>query len=241
MRSQPFFYTLFLALVITVSPVQAKEIRIATGEWAPYLSENLPGGGPIAQLVTEAFAQQGWSVVYTYYPWARAYSLAESAQIDATIVWAKNPERSETFNFTDPIISLENVLFTLHDKPINWENPEDLKAYRIGGVISYNYEFLDENQGYQIIRVSDPHQNYLKLKAGRIDAVIEDRLVGIGLVSEQGLAEAVTYNPKPVGSSSPHYLLVGKANPIADEIISTFNQGFQALTESGRAGELLGN
>ena len=51
----------------------AETIRITNGEWPPFTSERLPDKGPLSRIVAEAFALEGISVEYGYFPWRRAY------------------------------------------------------------------------------------------------------------------------------------------------------------------------
>src|SRR5690606_41468897 len=106
----------------------AQTVTLANGDWAPYLGKDLPGGGPVAQLVSEAFASQGWTVKYEYYPWKRGYEMAKDGALDGSIVWSRNDERSADFAFSDAVLDLDTVVFYNKAKPLAWEAPEDLKG-----------------------------------------------------------------------------------------------------------------
>ncbi|WP_143559171.1 hypothetical protein [Alkalispirochaeta americana] len=80
--------------------------------------------------------------------------------------------------------------------------------------------------------------NYRKLVAGRIDAVLEERLVGLRDAKQTGLGDLITYNPKPI-KADPYYLLVSRQHPRAEEIILSFNRGVRQLQADGRLDEIL--
>ena len=67
-----------------------ERIRLTNGEWAPYTSASMPGGGIMSQIITEAFALSGIKVDYVYLTsWKRAYILAAKGRYDGSLTWAK--------------------------------------------------------------------------------------------------------------------------------------------------------
>lgn len=232
---------LLLTPILSLSfalPAVGQSVTLANGDWAPYLGENLPNGGPVAHLVSEAFASQGWTVNYNYLPWKRGYNMTESDELDGSIVWSRNEERAEVMKFSDAVVHLDTVVFYDKSRPVDWETPEDLLDLRLGGVIGYDYAYVKAEDGYNTSLIGDPKSNYLKLVANRLDGVMEERLVGLDLAREAGVLDQVGYHPKRI-KSNPYYLIVGKSNPRVDEILSVFNAGLKDLQESGRYDEIL--
>ncbi|GGX66013.1 substrate-binding periplasmic protein [Saccharospirillum salsuginis] len=227
-----------LALSLTLS-AKADTITLANGDWAPYLGESLPNGGPVAHLVSEAFATQGWTVRYEYLPWKRGYNMAEAGELDGSIVWSRNAEREAVMNYSDPVVQLDTVVFYADDRPVDWSEPDDLKGLRLGGVIGYDYGFVKPDDGYNVSYIGEPVNNYRKLMADRLDAVMEERLVGLNLAKESGVADQVSYHPKTI-KSKPYFLIVGKANPKSEEILRVFNLGLQELKDNGSYDSILG-
>ncbi|MDI9244614.1 transporter substrate-binding domain-containing protein [Marinobacter sp. CHS3-4] len=233
---------LFTALVMTaglgMSAANAETVTIATGEWEPYLGEDLKGGGPVAELVSAAFKNQGWDVSFEYFPWKRGFEMTSSGKIDASIVWSRNDERAAEVNFSDPVINLDTVIFHTKGSPVEWQNESDLKNVHMGGVIGYDYGFVKEEDGYNLSRVSEAASNYKKMVSGRVDAVLEERLVGQQIVKELGVGDKVVTNPKPI-KSKPYFLVVGKENPRHAEILDTFNRGLEELRANGQYDTIL--
>lgn len=244
--SRLLFRTLFiltaLALCFPVlGPVNAQaadKVVLANGDWEPYQGEKLPQGGPASQIVREAFASQGWDVEFRYMPWARGLSLTQEAQTDGTMLYSYNEERGKNFLFSAPILVLETVVFHRKDKPLAWQNPEDLKGLTLGAVLKYDYGFVTEEAGYTLDRVASNVFNYRKLAAGRIDALMEERLVGLAALESEGFTDTLTYHPKPI-KSAPYHLIVSRNHPRAQEIIAAFNQGLEQLKQDGRLEKIL--
>ena len=102
-----FLFSLLLSL-IPLGPAAANQetIRITTGQWPPYLDENRPDGGFLAQIIREAFASQDIDVEFSFFPWSRALALVKSREYQASAVWSFRKlllERIDLFPM-DPIV-----------------------------------------------------------------------------------------------------------------------------------------
>ena len=49
----------FICFSLNLNISAREKIRLTTGEWAPYISENLEKKGLFSQITVEAFATQG--------------------------------------------------------------------------------------------------------------------------------------------------------------------------------------
>ena len=77
---------LIFLVLFSVSSLFAKEtIRLTNGEWLPYMSANLKYNGVASRIVTEAFALEGIEVVYSFFPWKRAYALVSNGDFDGSL------------------------------------------------------------------------------------------------------------------------------------------------------------
>ena len=190
-----------LACLSTLAYCETQPVRLANGDWAPYLSPDLPGNGPVSQLVREAFAEAGYSVSYEFLPWKRSYENARDGSHDGTLIWSYTADRAQHFLFSDPVITLRTLLYHRADEPFHWQSVEDLTGKRIGGVIGYSYALeQQEQQGLLVIdRIADAQANYHKLLAGRLDLVAEDERVAQGTLAELGLTRyPVLLSPRGV-------------------------------------------
>ena len=240
-----FIISCFLSLA-SFTARSADSIKITNGEWAPYLSENLPGYGSASQIVQEAFAKEGIDVKYGFFTWARAYEEAKKgAEWHASVIWTKNDERAQQFHFSEPVISLSDVLFYVKGHEIEWRNFRDLNKYRIG--LTRGYFYGDEiaraetSGQMQIERTTTEVLNFKKLLRGRVDAVIAGYDVGRAIIKDNfSDAEkfAFTSHPKPTRTVTYH-VIVSKQAPDAEEYIKAINSGIRKLRAEGRIQEIL--
>lgn len=224
-----------LTALIFSSMLQAETVKLANGEWAPYLSEELKEYGYVSDIVKQAFAEEGIDVAYTFLPWKRGFEDAKTGKLDGSIVWSKTEERAADFLYSAPVLDLQTVFFIKKGGNFDWTDKASLGDKKIGGVIGYSYGLEEEEKAgtIKITRIGNAEGNYKKLIAGRVDAVPEDEAVGYNLVHELGLADKITAHPKALKSRSYH-LIVSKASKHAERFVEAFNQGLKKLQDSGK-------
>ena len=227
---------------VAAATAGAETVKLANGEWKPFQGKDLPNHGPASQIATEAFAEQGWDVTFEFLPWARGKKLAQRGDLDGTMIYSYTDERAQDFIYSEPIITLENRVFYNKDNPVDWENPEDLAKLKIGGVVDYDYDIQRRNPdaGITFDRVGKPVLNFKKLAAGRLDAVISNRLVGQQLAEQAGVRDRIAMHPKAT-NNEPYHLMVSKTVDNTEAIVEAFNAGLAKLRDSGRHAEIIEN
>jgi polar amino acid transport system substrate-binding protein len=231
---------LLLALLIIPSLLHTQEtIRITNGEWPPYLCETLEEGGVTSHITREAFALEGINVQYGWFPWARALANVRNGDWDASLGWAKTPEREKDFLFSDSVLEGKIVFFHLKDYPFDWKTLEDLRELRIGAVIShrYNDDFIEAERSGKIIvdRVSSEQQNLSKLLSGRIDVFICNVDVGYAVLNKyfpSSESDRITFHAVPFEMNQLR-LAFSRKNKKNEKFLKQFNRGLQALKDSG--------
>ena len=221
--------------------------KIATGEWAPFISETLNDNGLIASIINEALLSQNISAEYGFFPWKRAMDMAKKDSWDATAPWAMNEERKKDFYFSLPLIEESNVLVHHKDLKLSWNKLQDLSNYKIGITKGYSYgeEFsaAEKNKTLRIQRTNTDRQNLKKLIAGRIDIFIVEKNVAKNLMkSELNTEQSNNYifNSKPLSTRSL-YLLFSKTAINSKKMLATFNKGLNAIKNNGKYTEIIGN
>lgn len=87
------------AAVCTILPnAEDKLVRIASGEWPPFIGSDLPNYGFVGEIITQAFTKQGYQVEFQFLPWARAYAETQRGLYDATAIWMHSAEREIDFS-----------------------------------------------------------------------------------------------------------------------------------------------
>lgn len=215
-------------------------VTLTTGEWPPFFSESLPGGGIMTRLITEAFRLEDIRVQYTYMPWVRSYEAAKTRKFDGTIGLAPNPERLKWFAFSEPVITADMVFFHHKGLSVRWNTLADLAPYMIGATRGdyYSDEFAALQKAGKL-KVDDSGTdeiaNFRKLVRGRITLFPIERHVGQYLLNLNFLPQEraqLTYTNKTFWAA-PLHILINKQKPDGPVLLKIFNRGLAKLKSSG--------
>ncbi|WP_297510090.1 cystine ABC transporter substrate-binding protein [uncultured Caulobacter sp.] len=117
-------------------------------------------------------------------PFAGLLGALESGRVDVVINQITiTPERQAKYDFSEPYTVSGIQIIKLKDRP-GLEKPEDLAGKKVGVGLGTNYEqWIRANVPTADVRTyDDDPTKYQDLKAGRIDAVLNDRLVAADFV-----------------------------------------------------------
>lgn len=238
-------FTMLLSTAGTASAANGtagddRTMRIAIGEWPPFVSEELEHYGLAARIVTEAFAVSGIDVEYRFYPWKRAYRDTTQGYQDATAIWTRTPEREDEVLFSEPVLIAEKVFFHLEGTDFDWNGMEDLAHFRVGATRGYGYgdafDTAVEDGTIPAEYVDSDKQNFAKLLHDRIDVFPMTKAVGYFILNtefDSGEAAAVTHDPKVVQQAVFH-LLFSRSVDKNERMIEIFNHGLEQLREEGK-------
>ncbi|CDT01583.1 putative ABC-type amino acid transport/signal transduction systems, periplasmic component/domain [Vibrio coralliirubri] len=244
--SKYFRIQLLLMAFLIIQPFAAharESIKVTNGEWSPFMSPSLKHYGILSHIASEAMSEVDIEIEYGFYPWQRAYYLAKEGRWDATLGWAKTPEREEAFYFSAPIYQTQVVFFHLKTLNFDWASDADLKGINVGvmrGTYAEQKLRQIQNSGLGVLfqPVDTELQNFRKLKAARIDLVAVDKDVGLSVLekhfqeSERG---RFTYHSLPFYSQTLH-VLFSKKSRNGEKNLRRFNKGLEAIKESDRLG-----
>jgi len=229
---------LLIVLSVAAFPGFAEEppVRLVTGDWPPYVSQSLPGRGPVTEIVVAAFAAAGRGTEIEFLPWKRCeLNLAEGEAFGA-FPYVRSPAREQAFDFSDSFMLFEDRFFYLKTRlpGFTYRSIEDLRPLLIGGAIGYHYEDSLRGLGLRLDMASDPEASFKKLLAGRVDVVLEERRVGLAILAEllDGRTEAVGMTQGHF-SRSENCLMVSRAYPGAADLLRRFNQGLARIRADG--------
>ena len=217
----------------------AQTVRITNGEWAPFTSDQLPNKGPLSRIIAEAFALEGITVEYGYFPWKRAYDYAKTGKWDGSISWAPTPKHLRDFYMSKPVLMVDKGLFHLKNIPFDWQRIDDLRGWKVGGTAGYSYgdewdQAVREGK-LKVDEVTTDEQNIRKLLLRRVDVIAMEVDVARHLMRKllsQEEAAMITQHPKLV-MQTPICLALSRQSARSPELLTRFNRGLQRLTESG--------
>ena len=203
----------------------AEELRIATGEYAPFTNSQADDHGFVNAFVADIADAAGYEATFTYLPWARTLGQTRTAQFDATSFWYHSPDRDADFIHVGPIMTDRLVFFRLRDTEIgNWSTLADLTEHPIGVVPGYTYtpEFwsLGETGVLSLSEGPSDAANFKKLRAGRIDLLPISEAAGWSIIEAEFPADhriLFTVEERPV-LVTEGFLLVPRTHPDANNI-----------------------
>jgi len=222
------------------------KVRLTYSEWPPFISKNLPHLGPISQIVTEAFAQQGFQAEHIFFnTWTEAFEKAKMDEFDGSFIWAIAPERTKYFHFSEPVQYDVSVFFHKKDYPLEFNTFSDLKGIRIGACKGYFYgkEFhrAEKEKVIHVKKCDTEIELFQLLIKGRVDAIPINLMTGNDILRNhfsEAEQQQLTYHPNSIYSSG-NSLMVSIDNPRRDQLINTFNQGLKHMKRNGRLKQIM--
>jgi polar amino acid transport system substrate-binding protein len=233
-----------LALLLACwTPGWAEEIRLVTGEFAPYSGESLPNGGVMTELVSGIFQQLGYPVSVAYLPWKRGYQKTLSGTFSATFPYSFNPERAREMHYSAPLRSSPVHLFVHVAAPPSATTAEALQGLRLCTALGYNLfppiaEAL-KRQLIELITVREMDSCVRMMENRRADAIFLSAAAGWHLIErEAGSRRNYRMLATPIHTVR-EYLLVSKRYPRGAELIERFNAELARQIDSGRYRQLM--
>lgn len=224
---------------------EAKTVRIATGDWQPYVNSSHPNFGPMGNVIKIAFERAGYSVEFNVYPWTRNAQFVATGDQDAMMPYYCSEARSLRYLCSDPIVDGEQVFFHRRGLDFAWDDIGDLEPFTIGATLGYFYgqafEMAEQSGKISVKRIAEDRGNLKLLMHGRIDLYPQDRAVGYGMVRAvlpRNQWSEVTHHPRPLHSKALH-LLFSRATGRGDALMQVFDRELASMRESGELEELL--
>ncbi|RMF14369.1 MAG: amino acid ABC transporter substrate-binding protein [Gammaproteobacteria bacterium] len=225
-------------------PSKPNHVRIATGDWLPYVGKSLRHDGALAELITLAFGRAGYEVEFGYFPWSRGYELVRSGGWDATMPYYCSPERQKLFYCSEALVEGEQVFFHLKGQAPDWQTLDDLKGVPIGATLGYYYgeafEAREKDGTLRVRRIASDETNMRLLFMGRIKLFPQDKMVGYSLARKlyPNRMHELTHDPRPLHTQSLH-LIFPKNRARGRQLLEVFDREFRALRADGTVARYL--
>jgi cystine transport system substrate-binding protein len=216
----------------TAQRVEAsKTLRIGLeGTYPPFNFQDKDGqlAGFEVDFAKALAAQMGVKPVFSPSPFAGLLGALESRRIDVVINQITiTPERQAKYDFSKPYTVSGIQIIVLKGKT-GVATPADLAGKKVGVGLGTNYEsWLRANVPTADVRTyDDDPTKYQDLKAGRIDAVLNDRLVA---------ADFIKSSPEFVASGPPFAAQGAGVAMLKDPAMKVLvDQAIDALRADGR-------
>ncbi|MCZ4279965.1 transporter substrate-binding domain-containing protein [Kiloniella laminariae] len=239
---------LLLLSFLTLFPLwrtEATELKLVTGNYPPYTTEQRKGGGLVTEVVRHVFSHMGYETSVDFLPWKRGYVLAERGDFVATFPYLRTKEREAAFFFSDPVIEWRSKVFVHRKANIDFENLSDLAG--LTECLPHHYGGLEQlDRMYaanEIRRIRPPFIKscWLMVLKGRADFFIEDIFVaGMARREYLGKDREQVVDIGSFVSVDLGYVIFPRGLPGSEMRVQSFNQSLQELTDQGEI-EQIGN
>lgn len=222
-----------VALSFMAVSVSAREpIPLVTGNgYAPLADESLPHGGRATELVRRVFAEMGRPVTIAFQPWSRGYRATLDGQFQATFPYARTPDRTEKFHFSNPLFMVRFRILVRQHASI--EGAADLVdktlCVPLGYALSRPVERLLDDIDPERERPRTMAQCLWMLERARVDfVVITQRQARVLLQEEIDDLERLE-TLQDVDVPARLHLIVPKSLNNGRGLIKDFNQALEEL------------
>ncbi|MCG7563981.1 transporter substrate-binding domain-containing protein [Pseudoalteromonas sp. McH1-42] len=234
-------WTLVLLMLVGCSFAWASEsIRIATGEYPPFTGSKLVDDGFVNHLIRQVLAEAGLSAEFVYLPWKRSFQAAQQGKYDMASYWVCEREYQQHFYCSDELYRGQLLLYFRAETPLpQWHSIDDLKSYRIGAILGYEYvpEFHQAMQKGEldVIMVSNDRLNLNMLLNDRVDLILLSDTAMQSLLAEHFPSmpkDQIQAHPKPFLNYRAH-VLFPKSIASSSALRERFNASLKKLKASG--------
>lgn len=222
------------------SPAFAEKIVLATGEWPPFIGQNLPGKGLHSEIITKIATKMGYEVEFQFMNWKRAYELTKQGKYLASFTWSDTTDRRGEMLYPENELSLsKEVGFYKKSKYPNGldvSSFDDIKAQGLKpvGVASYWYEKEYKDKGIKAHIVNDANLLWKLVDSGRADICVENVDVGNATIkSVLGEGKEAEFGITAPLKTQKMYLIFSKKHPKSEEIIKKYDAAVKQLKEAG--------
>ena len=246
--SKVFAGLIFSLLLLLKQPAASAEtLTLLADEWFPINANSkseLQGFG--IDFLKEIFKKKNIVIDYKITPWERSLAEVEKGKADCVIGAYK--EDAPGFIFPEePIIRDQQGVFSLKSVPVEYKNLDSLLTLQVGLVSSYSYgqeidDFLvlHKGAGFAQYAVGDkPLQtNIKKLIAGRINAIIESKIVMNATLAQLKLDDKVEMLSS-MGGITDIYIACSPVRETSKKYVQIWDEGMRALKASGEMKTIL--
>lgn len=223
-----------MVLLLCANACALDLIKIATSEYPPYMGQDLPQGGMLVAVATEAFRRSGYELKVTFLPWARTMDSAKSGALEGVLGIWHSDEREQWFVYSKPLPGTEVGFYKRSDSQISYRSLSELKPYTIGTVRGYANPSAFNAANLRIDEVVDDETNLRKLGAGRIDLALIDKGVARYLIaSKPDNFKGKLVWIEPAVEKQPLYIALSKKTADLDKKLAAFNKGLQSMEKDG--------
>lgn len=218
-------------------------VGVSDNQNAPFIQRNKQQitGGILKELIDTLALRLDLEVEYLSLPRKRLAQSLATGQIHllahSNPAWLPN---AADLYWSPAWMQDEDIFVSSASSTLKIASFDDLQARRLGVILGYRYSELDFWFEHQLIIRDDAHslaQNFNRLSAGRIDALIDSRVMIDYYLQQHPNPEAFVINAK-VAAEHDRFIALSPQAPCS---IDALSEALQAMLDDGSVTEILGH
>ncbi len=186
----------------------------------------------------------GRRATYSLLPWKRCIALAANGHFDLVLDVVKAAERERYFMFPPVLYTLTPIAIFSSARPVpELNDPKDLNAWKVCAPLGWDFTLAGITTPESSSHPTSLEAALAMLRIGRCDALLFEREVVDGFRQRDGsnpISEReFTFKPLRWRSKSEFYVVVSRALPYRDELLTLLDRGIAEQKKSGAAQRLL--
>lgn len=216
----------------------ARPVNITTNDWHPYVGEDLPDDGPMAELLRLVLDYQGIDANIQYTTWDLALGNVQTGQALAAFPMVRSPERGAEFVSSDALHTFTYSLFHDTSRPTpNVDSPEKLSELRIARISGYYYWPELNDAVDEFIDFPNSAEAFTALAEGTVDLVAEGKEAGLAQMLEPTFPYdvnrfAVIEDDHPWTSADRGLHIFLRPGRDSERFLETFNANLAAVRDT---------
>lgn len=197
--------------------------------------------GSDVEILRAAFAVSHIAVITPFYPWKRAYLMAEQGAADGLCSCSYSPERETAFLYSNELGREHIGLFSLNNAALDGiEQLADAKQLTIGVVAGYTLESQARNAGLDVISANSENALLGLLLARRLDAIFSFQAPMQYTIRTRNQThdQQVKLSYRDI-DNSPYYSCISRKAKSSGFLLERLNHGLTVLRKNGVYGDIL--
>jgi len=234
-------YLIFLLTLFISSHCFSETIVAAGDPWPPFLDPEVPSQGIVLEIARAAYKTQGYEVVMSFVPWARAINGVKEADYDVLLGTWYTKERTEFLHYSDPYLYNDIKFIKRKGDDFDYSGLESLTDKSIGIVRGYGYgdDFLNA-KNFRRPETKDLFSNIKKLIKNRVDLAVGDEIVTRAMLKSHGpeYLDKIEFTKTALITNGLH-VTSGLSNSKHKKLINAFNKGLKEIKNNGTFDSIL--
>ncbi|OSQ37033.1 hypothetical protein TMES_16460 [Thalassospira mesophila] len=209
-----------------------RSVTMACNPFPPSkIDENIPLPGYDVELLRAAFAVGNLALETPFYPWKRAYLLAEEGRVDGLCSCSYTVERERDMLYSTELGRVRIGFFSIAGHIAqNITSLADARDLRIGVVAGYNLENAAENAGLTVITANSEQVLLGMLYNNRIDMIYSFREPVLVAHKKRDTLFSLQYHEV---SQAPYYSCISRRIDDARSLLNILNHGISTIRANG--------